>query len=132
MIQLTPHMRILVAKDPLDFRKGIDGTAAICRAVLAESPMTGTLFVFRNRAGTMVRLLIYDGQGFWLATKRLSASRFRFWKGFASDEASMRVAAHQLHVLLAGGDWTKTPVAVPDWRTISPRSDHCEGQRQYA
>ena len=132
MIQLTPHMRILVAKDPLDFRKGIDGTAAICRAVLAESPMKGTLFVFRNRAGTMVRLLIYDGQGFWLATKRLSAGRFRFWKGFVSGEASMQVAAHQLHVLLAGGDWTKTPAAIADWHSICPRSNRSEGQRQYA
>jgi transposase len=119
MIQMAPNMRILVAKEPLDFRKGIDGTAAICRAVLAESPMTGTLFVFRNRAGTMVRLLNYDGQGFWLCTKRMSAGRFRFWKGFESADASMCIAAHQLHVLLVGGDWTKTPTAAPQWRKVA-------------
>jgi transposase len=116
MIQLTPNMRVLVAKEPLDFRTGIDGTAAACRRVLAESPMTGTVFVFRNRAGTMVRLLVYDGQGFWLATKRMSRGRFRFWKGFAAGDASKRVAAHQLHVLLVGGDWTRTPRAAPQWR----------------
>ena len=132
MIQLSPTMRILVAKEPLDFRKGIDGTAAACRMVLAESPMTGTMFVFRNRAGTMVRLLVYDGQGFWLMTKRMSASRFRFWKGFSSGEASMQVAAHQLHVLLVGGDWTRTPSAAPHWRKINGVTSSCEREQQCA
>lgn len=119
MIQVTSQTRILIAKEPLDFRRGIDGTAATCRRVLEESPMTGTLFVFRNRAGTMIRLLLYDGQGFWIATKRMSKGRFRFWKGFASEDASIRVAAHQLHVLFVGGDWTKTPKAAPDWRKVA-------------
>jgi len=119
MIQVTPQTRILIAKEPLDFRKGIDGTAATCRRVLEESPMTGTLFVFRNRVGTMIRLLLYDGQGFWIATKRMSAGRFRFWQGFEPEDASMRIAAHQLHVLLVGGDWTRTPKAVPDWKKVA-------------
>lgn len=119
MLQVTPQTRILLAKEPLDFRRGIDGTAATCRRVLKESPMTGTLFVFRNKRGTMLRLLHYDGQGFWIATKRMSKGRFGFWKGFASEDASMCVAAHQLHVLLVGGDWTKTPRAAPEWRKIA-------------
>lgn len=120
MIQVTPHMRILVAREPLDLRKGIDGTAAVCRQVLAEEPMSGTLFVFRNRARTMVRILVYDGQGFWLMTKRLSQGRFRHWcsSGSKSGESA---AAYQLVSLLAGGEWTKA-TASDAWRSISNTS----------
>ena len=60
MIQVTPQMRILVAVDPVDFRKGIDGLAQQCRQVLQEDPFQGTLFVFRNRRGSSVRILTYD------------------------------------------------------------------------
>ena len=62
-------MRILVARGPLDFRRGIDGTIAACRQVLLEDPFSGAVFVFRARSGKMVRILVYDGQGFWLMTK---------------------------------------------------------------
>lgn len=116
MIQVTPQTRVLVAAAPLDFRAGIDGTAAACRRVLEEDPMGGKLFVFRNRAGTMVRLLVYDGQGFWLMTKRLSSGRFRFWRDDAGV-AKEPLDPHQLHVLLAAGDWTRTPAA-SYWRKV--------------
>ena len=79
MIQITPQMRILVAIDPQDFRKGIDGLARICRDVLEADPFSGWLFVFRNRRQTALRILCYDGQGFWLAHKRLSRGKFRWW-----------------------------------------------------
>jgi hypothetical protein len=48
MIQITPQMRILVAVEPCDFRKGIDGLGGICRNVLEEDPLSGCVFVFRN------------------------------------------------------------------------------------
>lgn len=68
MIQITPQMRVLVAIDPVDFRRGIDGLSHVCRAVLSEDPMTGTMFVFRSRAAKSIKLLVYDTQGFWLCT----------------------------------------------------------------
>ena len=71
MIQLTPHMRILVAVEPVDFRKGIDGLVRLAREQLRADPFSGSVFVFRSRRGTAIRLLVYDGQGFWLAQKRL-------------------------------------------------------------
>lgn len=64
MIQLNRQMRILVAIEPADFRKGIDSLAALCRNRLQEDPFTGTVFVFRNRRATAVKILAYDGQGF--------------------------------------------------------------------
>ncbi len=81
MIQLTAQMRILVAVEPQDFRKGIDGLSRICREVLGSDPLSGTVFVFRSRRGTAIRVLSYDGQGFWLHHKRLSHGRFRYWPG---------------------------------------------------
>ena len=65
MLQLTPQSRILLALAPVDFRKGIDGLAAICRRHFARNPLDGAIYVFRNRAGTTLKLLCYDGQGFW-------------------------------------------------------------------
>lgn len=117
MIQVTPHMRVLVATQPLDFRKRIDGTAAACRQVLGCDPMGGALFVFRNKAATMIRILVYDGQGFWLMTKRLSKGRFDFWCD-ADDEATLRITAHQLQALIAGADWPRSRAA-ESWRAIA-------------
>ncbi len=81
MIQITPQMRILLAVEPVDFRKGIDGLAGICRRVLKPDPFSGYAFVFRNKRGTAIKILVYDGQGFWLCHKRLSTGRFRWWSG---------------------------------------------------
>jgi len=66
MIQVTPQMRILVAVQPADFRRGIDGLAQLCRTSLGADPFSGAIFVFRNRRATALRALVYDGQGFWL------------------------------------------------------------------
>src|SRR5579863_8068953 len=74
MLQITPQMRILVAVESVDFRKGIDSLAELCRAKLNADPFSGCLFVFRSRRATSIKVLVYDGQGFWLATKRLSTS----------------------------------------------------------
>jgi transposase len=76
MLQLTPQSRILLATAPVDFRKGIDGLAAVCRQKLREQPLSGAVFVFRNRAGTALKLLVYDGQGFWLSRTVHNASMY--------------------------------------------------------
>ena len=79
MIQITPQMRIFVALEAIDFRKGIDGLAAACRGSLQHDPFSGTLFIFRNRQRNALKILVYDGQGFWLFTKRLSKGKFHWW-----------------------------------------------------
>ena len=117
MIQVTPQMRILVAIEPVDFRCGIDGIARVCRETLQADPFCGTAFVFRNRRGTAIKLLVYDGQGFWLCHKRLSAGRFRRWP--SATAASTRVQAHELQVLLFAGDPAATRAAQV-WRSVSP------------
>ena len=117
MIQITPQMRILVAVEPVDFRKGIDGLARVCRQVLQSDPFCGALFVFRNRRGKAIRILAYDGQGFWLCQKRLSQGRFGFWP--SGTEAATGLQAHELQVLLSAGNPAGTQ-APPPWRAVSP------------
>ena len=119
MIQITPQMRILVAVEAVDGRKGIDSLARLCQERLQADPFSGCLFVFRSRRGTAIRILVYDGQGFWLAQKRLSKGRFRWWpEGRNTREVARSLAAHQLQVLLAAGDPTATQAA-PAWRPVS-------------
>ncbi len=117
MMQLTAQMRILVAVEPVDFRRGIDGLCAVCRAALAVDPFSGAVFVFRSRRGTAVKLLAYDGQGFWLCQKRLSRGKFRHWPR-GDDAVQRELVAHQLLVLLAGGDPEATRAA-PPWRPVA-------------
>jgi transposase len=76
MIQIAAQIRILVAIEAIDGRKGIDAIVQLCREKLNADPFSGYLFIFRTRRGTAIRVLQYDGQGFWLATKRLSKGRF--------------------------------------------------------
>ena len=121
MIQLTPQMRILVAIEPADFRKGIDGLCGLCRKHMAADPFSGTLFVFRNRRATAIKLLSYDGQGFWLCQKRMSKGRFRHWPESASGKVERQLLAHELQVLLVGGDPSAAEGA-PQWRPIAPMS----------
>ncbi len=116
MIQITPQMRIVVAVEPADFRKGIDGLARVCKEVLQHDPFSGWVFVFRNRSATAVKALIYDGQGFWLCHKRLSSGRFRWWPR-SSTTAIKTLAAHQLQVLLSAGN-PDTVQAAPVWRPV--------------
>jgi transposase len=116
VIALTPQLRVLVATAPADFRCGIDGLARRVRQVLADEPMSGALFIFRNRRGSAVKLLVYDGQGFWLCHKRLSQGRFGPWPSGLPGQV---LAAQELAVLLAGGDW-RAAAGAPVWRELTP------------
>jgi transposase len=117
MIQLIPQLRILLACQPIDFRNGIDGLAALCKQQLAEDPFSGTLFVFRNRRGTALKLLCYDGLGFWLVTRRLSEGRIRWWPSSAGTPLHP-LEAQQLSVLLYNG-LPEQAMFAPAWRKLS-------------
>lgn len=116
MLLLTAETRILVAIDPADFRCGIDGLARRAREVLNRDPFAGALFVFRNRRGTAVKILAYDGQGFWLCHKRLSEGRFTHWPKYG-DRTANALEAHELTVLLRGGD-PDAAKGAPAWRPL--------------
>ena len=115
MLAITPQMRILVAVESVDFRKGIDSLAELCRAKLNADPFSGYLFVFRSRRATSIKVLVYDGQGFWLAQKRLSKGRFVWWP--TGTGAAQKLEAHQVQILLAAGN--PAVEAAPMWRRVS-------------
>lgn len=120
MLSITPQMRILAAVEPVDGRKGIDSLVQLCRQQLGDDPFSGAVFIFRTRNRSVIKLLAYDGQGFWLAQKRLSEGRFRWWP--QGTGATEHLQAHQAQVLLAAGD--PTVRAAPVWRPVRP-SDPC-------
>ena len=113
MIQLTPQMKILVAVEAVDGRKGIDSLVRLCQEKLTADPFSGCVFIFRSRQATAIRLLVYDGQGYWLAQKRLSKGRFKWW---VKGETTCQLEAHQAQLLLAGGN--PATEAAPTWRKV--------------
>jgi transposase len=116
VIQLTPQSRIFLATEPVDFRKGIDALAAVCRHVLGDNPLEGAVYVFRNRSGTSLKLLLYDGQGYWMMMKRLSQGRFSWWPTCA--DARVPLSARELIILTWNGNPERAQMA-QDWRRVA-------------
>jgi hypothetical protein len=116
MLQLTPQSRIFFATEPVDGRQGIDGLGAVCRQRLGANPLEGAISVFRNRAGTALQLLLYDGQGYWRCMKRLSQGRFSWWP--KPTDARVPLSARELIILLWNGDPERAQMA-GEWRCVA-------------
>jgi transposase len=117
MIQIVPQLKILLACQPVDFRKGIDSLAALCKGQLAQDPLSGIMFVFRNRSGTALKVLTYDGRGYWLCLRRFSRGTIRWWPN--ADKPLHPLQAQELAVLLYNGLPDRADFA-DEWRTIDP------------
>lgn len=118
MIQIPAQASVFVMHDCVSFRMGIDGLAAVARQVLRKEPMSGALFVFRNRGRHMLRILFYDGGGFWLCTRRLSKGTFRSWPTGDGSEPYSPLLARELQVLIWGGD--PSTCSFPElWRKVA-------------
>jgi transposase len=98
MIRLTQESCIYLAVQPFDFRKQLDGLVSVCENQFKQSTRTGNWFVFINRARTMIRALVYDHNGYWLATKRLSRGRYLSWPK-SSESLAPCVAAELMRLL---------------------------------
>ena len=116
MLALSPTTRIWIAIAPVDFRRGIDGVAQQVRACLQQDPMSGSMFVFRNRARTAIKVLVYDGQGFWLCHKRFSCHRLNWWP--TAHQPAVTLAARELQVLICNGKPDQAAMA-EDWRKVA-------------
>lgn len=99
-----PGLRIMVAAKPVDFRKGIDTLAALVKQALASDPFTGDIFIFRSRRSDRLKLLIWDGSGLCLVSKRLESGAFT-WP--AVRDGAVTLNAAQLRLLFTGMDWTQ-------------------------
>jgi transposase len=104
VIAVPPGVRILLAARPVDFRKGMDGLAALVQQALHADPFAGEVFVFRPKRADRVKILVYDGIGLVLYSKRLEAGRF-CWPSPA--EGVIRLTSAQLATLLEGLAWSR-------------------------
>jgi transposase len=105
MLQLSPTARVFVANEPVSFVKGMYGLSAVCRNVLGHDPHSGAYFVFRNRGGDSVRILMFDGDGLWLSTKKFASGRIKGWP--SGDGPVSQVGVRDLLVML----WHGNPMA---------------------
>ena len=108
--------RVYLAVEPIDFRKGISGIAALCQQQFRLNPLSGHYFVFRNRAKNAVKILYYDTQGFCLFHKRLSTGRFYGWP--QHSQAVIALTPTQVSVLLANGQPESVVTAAP-WKHVA-------------
>ena len=116
MLSVSPHSAVFIAVNPVDFRLGIDGLVRQCRALWQHDPMSGSVFVFRNRKRTAIKLLSYDGQGFVLVYKRWSAGRLNWWPQDSTQPC--QIPARELYVLLHNGH-PKLANMAEDWRAVA-------------
>lgn len=116
MLVLSANTRVFIAVDPIDFRCGIDRLAQMCHSVLKQNPMSGAVFVFRNRRRTAIKALTYDGQGFWLCQKRWSTGKLSWWP--TSAQPCQPLAVRELQILLWNGDPSQAAMT-EDWRAVA-------------
>jgi len=114
MLQIVPQMTIFLATSPIDFRKGMDSLISYCRD-LGSDPFSGTLFIFRNRSGTTLKMLVYDQLGFYLIVRRFSEGRLKWWP--CANSPLTPLAARELYILLYNGIPYKAQFA-QDWRSF--------------
>ena len=106
MLSFPPAVRIWLGTAPVDLRRSFDGLAEQVRQHLGNDPVSGHVFVFRNKRGDRVKLLYWDEDGFVIVYKRLEEGTFR-WPSTAPEQASVTLRAAELAMLLDGVDWSK-------------------------
>lgn len=115
MLQISPRHQLFIATEPVNFCNGIDGLKSICKQLWHNDPFGGQFFIFRNRRGTDIKILTYDGNGFWLAQKRFSSGKLKWWPH--TEKEASKIRAVELLVMLQQGN--PLAVSVPqEWRKL--------------
>lgn len=106
MLTLSPATRIYLAAGVTDMRKSFNTLAGLTRSALALNPASGHFFVFCNRKRNRLKILFWDGSGFWVLAKRLAKGRFS-WPEEGRRKA-VELRSEELSALLGGLDLEKT------------------------
>lgn len=107
--------QVFIAVEPVDIRRGVDGLSSLVQESLGKVPTDGSAFAFRNRAGTRIKLLIWDGTGVWLCVRRLHKGRF-YWP--RSQDAVHTVCQADWQWLTTGIDWQRLSATPPADRQV--------------
>lgn len=124
MITLPAAVKIHVCVTPTDLRKGFDGLCGLAEHVLKQDPLSGHLFVFRNRARDRLKVLYWDHDGLAIWYKRLERGRFQLPTDLPSaDNSQVRaeISANELHLLLGGIDLASVKRRIRYQRPNKPR-----------
>ncbi len=104
MLALPSNVRLFMATEPADFRKGFDGLAALVESNFGMESISGHVFVFLNKRANQVRMLFWERDGFWLLTKRLEAGTFRRIRREGPAATQIEIDTTELVLLLEGID----------------------------
>jgi transposase len=104
MLSFPGSLKVLVAVEPCDMRKGFNGLYTAVSQCLGEDPKTGALFVFSNRRHTRIKILYWDGTGLWLLTKRLERGTFCWPKLSEPQRTKLSLTPQALAMLTDGVD----------------------------
>lgn len=104
MLSFAGSLKVFVALQTCDLRKGFNGLHALITERLGQDPRNGALFVFSNRRHSRLKILCWDGSGFWLLTKRLEQGTFSWPKTIEPEKSTLRLAPEALAMLTDGVD----------------------------
>ncbi len=104
MLSFSGNLRVFVAVEPCDMRKGYEGLSALAGGVLGEDVRSGALFVFSNRRRTRLKILYFDGTGMWVMGKRLEKGTFSWPKLVEGGSPKVVLRAEALAMLTDGVD----------------------------
>jgi transposase len=111
VIVLPASVRIYAASTPTNLRKSFEGLSNEVRTVLLADPLSGHVFIFLNRRGSQVKLLVWTRGGFTIVHKRLERGRFTFPSRVRPDAVRVEIDAHELAMLLEGLQGSPTRAA---------------------
>jgi transposase len=117
VLTLPASVRIYIAAEPVDLRRGFDGLAAATRSLIREDPLNGHLFVFLNRRRNRIKLLVWDRTGYLLLYKRLERGTFQLPSEPAAGQRHVEVDAGELGLMLEGVD-LRGAVRRERWRRL--------------
>ena len=103
-LPVRPGLRIMVTSRPVDFRRGMDSLSILVKETLAADPFAGDVFVFRSKRADRLKILVWDGSGLVLVSKRLERGRFT-WPPV--QDGAVALSAAQLTLLFSGVDWSQ-------------------------
>jgi len=99
-----PGLRIMLASQPIDFRRGMDSLATLITQALSTDVFAGDIFIFRSKRSDRLKVLLWDGSGLCLIVKRLESGKF-VWP--PARDGAVTLTAAQLRLLFTGMDWTQ-------------------------
>jgi transposase len=105
MLSLSPAVKLWYCTQPVDMRLGFDGLFALVQGRLQADPLSGHLFVFRNRTADRIKVLYWGGHGLCLWCQRLEAGRYHF-PPVAAEQTRLQLTAAQFQMILEGIDLT--------------------------